>query len=297
MDEVLNEVPKLPLDELLHRYSVLLLDAYGVLVTSTGPVPGAAALIDRLHREGREYSILTNDASRLPESCSRRYRELGVDVAPERVITSGSLLEGHFREHGLRGKRCAFLGTEDTGAYIEQAGGRRVGPDEDFEVLVLGDERVLEDGPPFLATVDHLLTGLLRRLDRSEPVHLVIPNPDLVYPKGNGAFGFAVGSVARMFEGVLAQRASGPEDPDRDGLRFTPLGKPHAPMFEQAVERHGGRKRIGEMVMVGDQLETDIRGARDFGIDTVLVDGGVAPAHSEAERFGEVRPTWRLQSL
>jgi ribonucleotide monophosphatase NagD (HAD superfamily) len=47
------------------------------------------------------------------------------------------------------------------------------------------------------------------------------------------------------------------------------------------------------MVMVGDQLETDIRGARDFGLDSVLVAGGVSAA-SAGDGLG---PTWRLRSL
>jgi HAD superfamily hydrolase (TIGR01450 family) len=281
------EVPFFSLDALLAYYSVFLLDAYGVLVTSTGALPGAVELIDRLNREGHDYSILTNDASRLPESCSERYRDLGLDVPAERVITSGSLLGAHFREHELEGKRCAFLGTEDTGRYVELAGGRPVAADEEFEVLVLGDEQVPENSPPFLATVDLLLSGLIRRLDRSEAVHLVQPNPDLLYPKGDGAFGFAVGGVARMFETVLAQRYFG------RGLRFIRLGKPHAPMFEEAVRRHGGPGNPGKMVMIGDQLDTDIRGARNFGIDSVLVESRAAPADPGGDRFRKVRPTWR----
>ncbi len=278
------DVPTITLDGLLDRYRVLLLDAYGVLVTSTGALPGAVELIGRLNREGREYSIVTNDASRLPETIARRFQGFGLEVAAERVITSGSLLEGHFRERGLRGLRCAFMGPEDTGTYIERAGGRPVAPDEDFEVLVLGDEQ----GPPLLQTMDLLLSGVIRRVDRAQPIHLVLPNPDRLYPKGNGAFGLGIGSVARMVEAALAHRY-----PGRDDLRFTRLGKPCAPMFDAAVARHGGRERMAEMVMVGDQLATDIRGARDFGLDSALVTGGVTAAVTDGSVTG-VRPTWKL---
>jgi len=276
------DVPTITLDALLVRYRVLLLDAYGVLVTSTGILPGAAELIDRLNREGREFSIVTNDASRLPETYARRFRGIGLEISAEQVITSGSLLERHFREQGLRGKCCAYMGPEDTGTYVERAGGRLVAPDEEFEVLVLGDEQ----GPPLLETMDLLVSGVFRRVDRGQPVHLVLPNPDRLYPKGGDAFGVGIGSVARMVEAALEQRY-----PEREDLRFTRLGKPCAPIFEAAVERHGGRRRMAEMVMVGDQLATDIRGARDFGLDSVLVTGGAAGSGGAA---GAVRPTWRL---
>jgi ribonucleotide monophosphatase NagD (HAD superfamily) len=98
-------------------------------------------------------------------------------------------------------------------------------------------------------------------------VHLVVPNPDLVYPAGIGAFGFAAGTLAAMFEGALALRY-----PDRPELRFVRLGKPHAPIYEEGLRRIGTRNAC----MIGDTLETDIRGANDAGIDAVLIGTGVS---------------------
>ena len=40
-------------DELVARYDVFLLDAYGVLVTTRGALDGAAAFLDRLTRDRR----------------------------------------------------------------------------------------------------------------------------------------------------------------------------------------------------------------------------------------------------
>ena len=45
-------------------------------------------------------------------------------------------------------------------------------------------------------------------------------------------------------------------------------------IFEAAARLTGTR----DMVMLGDTLETDIRGANAFGIDSALVAGGVTPA-------------------
>ena len=47
--------------------------------------------------------------------------------------------------------------------------------------------------------------SLLARLDRGDPVHLAVPNPDLIYPAGIGAFGFAAGTLAAMFEGAATR--------------------------------------------------------------------------------------------
>jgi ribonucleotide monophosphatase NagD (HAD superfamily) len=62
--------------------------------------------------------------------------------------------------------------------------------------------------------------------------------------------------------------------PHRTDLRFTRLGKPYAAMFTEALRRSGTRN----MVMIGDQLETDIRGARAFGHEAVWVSTGVTAA-------------------
>ena len=277
------DIPDVTIDQLIVRYDVLLLDAYGVLVSSGGALPGAAALTERLNRTGQRYFVVTNDASKLPATGARRYRTYGLDLSPERIITSGSLLLPYFAAHGLAGSRCVVLGPPDSVRYVEQAGGRVVAPSAGFDVLVIGDE----SGYPFLETVDEVLTLLFRAIDRGAAVRLVLPNPDLIYPAGHGGFGFASGTVAAMFEAALQARY-----PDRLDLRFARLGKPHAAIFEETVRRSGTRN----MVMIGDQLETDIRGARAFGLDAALVTTGVTQSRLDGIPDA-IRPTYRLRSL
>ena len=48
--------------------------------------------------------------------------------------------------------------------------------------------------------------------------------------------------------------------------------------------------------MIGDQLETDIRGARDFGIDSVLIGTGVTKI-SDSTFNGEIVPTYILENF
>ena len=251
------------IDELVERYSALLFDAYGVLSYSVGALPGAVELIDRLNRMGKPYYVLTNDASALPQSRAERYRAVGLNVDAERIITSGSLLTGYFAEHGLRGARCAVLGTEDSAEYVRLAGGEVVPAADDFDALVVGDQ----SGFPFVNGVDAVLTALFRMFDRGDAPRLILPNPDLVYPNDHG-FGLASGSVALIIEAALAQRY-----PERD-TEFDRLGKPNGAIFAEALRRTGTR----DMVMLGDTLDTDIRGANEFGIASALVAGGVTPA-------------------
>jgi ribonucleotide monophosphatase NagD (HAD superfamily) len=166
----MESIPDITLAALIDQYEVLLFDAYGVLVHANGALPGAAELIAQLHRLGKAYYILTNDASQLPTTAARRYRGYGLALDPERIISSGELLKPYFALHQLTGMRCAVLGPMDSARYVEQAGGQVVPPAETFDVLVIGDE----SGFPFLETVDTTLSTLCRTLDRQHPVHLVL---------------------------------------------------------------------------------------------------------------------------
>lgn len=220
-------IPFITTRELIARYDVLLLDAYGVLVDEADALPGAVELIRRLNDLQKPYS------------------------------------------HSLE--------------YVRLAGGRVVSPSDGFEVLVIADE----SGFPFLDTANAALTFICHAVDRDQPVHLVLTNPDLTYPSSDQRLGFAAGSVAAMFETALRSRY-----PQRNELRFTRLGKPDATLFAEAVRRSGTRN----VVMVGDSLETDIQGARAFGLDGawLTTDARAATLTTIPE---PLRPTYQMRSL
>ena len=279
-----EKIPEIAVAELIDRYAVFLLDAYGVIMRGSAALPGAPEFIAELDRRGKRYYVMTNDASALPSTRAKRLQGFGLPVGPDRIITSGALLRGHFEANNLSGSRCVVLGPEDSSRYVELAGGRVVPPTDDFDAIVIGDQ----SGFPFLETVNTVMSALFLKLDRREKVHLILPNPDLIYPKGDQGYGVASGSVALVLEAALELRY--PDGPD---LRFVRLGKPHRAIFAEALRRSGTM----DMVMMGDQLETDIRGANDFGIDSVLVDTGISNSATEASGRLGPRPTYRMRSL
>ncbi len=277
------DLPEITVEELIASYPVLLLDAYGVLVNSSGALPGAAGLIDELNQIRKPYYLLTNDASKLPQTAASRFQNYGLAINPDRIITSGRLLKNYFNKHGLQDLRCAVLGTPDSQQYVADAGGKVVAPESGFDAVVIGDE----EGYPFVETMDTVITELFHKVERREVFHLVLPNPDLIYPKVNQGVGMTCGSIALIIEAALQLRY-----PGRADLRFDRLGKPHAEIFQQALRLSG----TADMVMVGDQLETDIRGANAFGLDSVLVGTGIADPKSAVFPVG-LRPTYIMHSI
>lgn len=268
------------------RYDVLLIDAYGVLVDASSATPGAAAWIAELNSFRKNYFIVTNDASRLPETCAARFKSLGFDIPREQIVTSGLVLEKYFAEQGLRGAGCVVLGTEDSIEYVRRAGGEIIpllaGDHQTVRAVVVADE----SGFPAFDGLDAVLTLIDKKLERGEPLSLVTPNPDLIYPKSGGGWGLAAGSLARMLEVALSARGH--------QIHFERLGKPHRFIFEEALRR--ARCPKDQAVMIGDQLETDIRGANAAGIAGALVMSGVAK-HPAGELPPELRPRYLLTDL
>ncbi len=279
--------PTISIAEICEIYEVILLDAYGVLVHAHGAYPGAATLIDRFNNTDKPYYILTNDAASLPENAAHKYQRKGLNISPDRVITSGMLLNEYFREHQLAQAPCMVLGPRDSIRYVELAGGRIISPEQDLDeylaVLVIGDET----GFPFVETVDHVLNHLFHAFDDGESVHLVLPNPDLIYPRDERHFGIAAGSLAAIYEAILQRRY-----PHRSDMHFVSLGKPRTGLFAEAARR-GGTKN---MIMIGDQLETDIAGANGFGVDSVLLTTGVTSMKWSSIPH-HCRPTYLMKSL
>jgi ribonucleotide monophosphatase NagD (HAD superfamily) len=265
---------------LLSRYDGVLLDAYGVLVDERGLLPGAAELLAELDRRATPYAIVTNDASRLPATYAARFAAQGVAIDPERVVTSGSLLPGYFHDRGLTGARTAVLGTADSVTYVRQGGGVPIAiePGMAIDALAVCDD----SGTPFMPGIELAFSAVVRAVDAGRRPALVLPNPDLVYPRGNAEYGFTAGAMALLIETALARRF-----PAGD-LRFDHLGKPAPHLFAEARRRLGGKR----VIMIGDQLETDIAGAQAAGIDAALLAGV-----SRWDPSSAVAPTYLLATI
>ncbi len=269
---------------LVDLYDFFLLDAYGVLVHATDAITGAGYFLDAIGIAKKEFMVVTNDASRLPENSAKRFADFGLKIKAEQILTSGSLLAPFFATRGLAGSRCMVLGPEDSFEYVRLAGGEPISPslDASFDVLVICDDA----GYPFLETMDMILSNLFRHYDLGKSPVLILPNPDVIYPKGGGAYGYTSGGAALLIETAVAQRYP------QERAGFVRLGKPFGPMFREVKRLAPGKN----MIMVGDQIETDIIGARSAGIDAALVDTGIAKWESTMVEESRA-PTYRLTGL
>ena len=273
---------------LLDRYAGILLDVYGVLLDGSGPLPGARELVGELNRRGTPYAIVTNDASRSIATYVQRFARFGLAIAGERIVTSGSLLVGYFAANSLAGARTCVLGTDDSADWVRTAGGAIVPlePGLELDVLAVCDDAGFE----FLPGLEWAFSAVVRAIEAGRRPTLVLPTPDLVYPKSTGELGFTAGAMALVIEAALARRFPAQR------FAFDRLGKPEPHLFREAAQRLG--LPPAQLVMIGDQLETDIAGARAAGCDAALL-AGISRWRQEhsTQAPAAVAPTWLLDKL
>lgn len=271
---------------LLENYKIIFFDAYGVIKTYKGLIPGIEKTFDWLNEQQKAYYVITNDASRSPELLAASYHDQGLyTITADKIISSGMLAK-EFLELKVKKGLVAYLGTEDSAHYIEHPGLDTLPLQEmnedninDITALVLLDDEGFEwmDGL-------NKAVNLLRR--RTIPA--IIANPDGAYPMSKRDVGIAIGGLAWMVEKIT-------------GKKFIRFGKPDSQIlmfaWEHIIKQHPNITKK-DILMVGDTLHTDILGGNKFGLDTVLVlTGNLLPQDYETRISSSgISPTYICES-
>lgn len=272
--------------ETAKRYSVIFLDAYGVLKSSSGLIEGALEAVKSLIADGKEVFVVTNDSSRSPESMAERYNaQAGCELLPaERYISSG-LLASEYLENQIPYGKVAYLGKPESAHYVEIAGKIPVPiadctPKDNIVAIVLLDD----EGFDWFRDVNATL-NLIRKV--SCPV--IVANADITYPMRGNDIAIAVGSLG----GLLSQIT------EKTFVRF---GKPDSMMFAYALAR--AKKELPhvtkrDVLFVGDTLRTDIIGSNTYGFDSTLVlSGNTLPERADLMiQASGIIPTYISESI
>lgn len=269
---------------ILRRYDVVLCDIDGVLHQGFDVVPGVPELWREIERDGPLLFAFTNNGSFLPDAIAARLGEIGLPLAPDRVVAAGEVLVDAFLAHGLRGKPILNIGNEPAAEYIRRAGGVPLPAVEarrcfrEAAAIVVGSTVQLDK-----AVVEAACNAL-----RHARMPVLCTNPDVFAPGRNGELILVAGAMANLLEREMQ-------------VPVERLGKPFRPIFDLALRRVAAQATGSPRVLVvDDNLESGIRGGRDLGLDTLLVLGGTHRTRREAETVMDatgIRPTWMAESL
>ena len=267
-------------EEIIDLYDVVLLDSYGVLVNAENAIAGAEMFLQRLRVNSKKFFVLTNGSSQSVVKTVASLKNKGVYVDLDQVITSGSLVQEWIVREGLDGSKVYILGPESSRFVLDGTSCSVCAQDDyNFDLLIVTNQ----SGYSFLEGLENVSSALIRQIDSGNRCRMLLPNPDLIYPTKNG-IGFTSGMAAQCIESALSLRFG-------DLVYFERLGKPYSPIFDKAKKLAGNQK----MVMIGDQLVTDIKGANNAGIDSVLIGTGITSL--EQAQKSPIKPTYVLQSF
>ncbi len=269
------------------NYDGILLDIDGTLLSGgRRALPGALELVASLRETGFPFGILTNDGNHSREEKSSFLNAAGFQFEPEDIISCALVLKPLAAELSLQGCRVFVMG--ELGApvsYAELAGMVPVYDPEQIEscrAVIVGEGHY-----DWCVVIEAVVNFLMRHPE----LPLIAPNPDTHWPNGHGGIGIGAGATSRFIAEFLADLGF--------RIRRMTLGKPERAIFDYALEkmfpgRIPDRRRI---LMVGDFLKSDIRGANRSGLTSALVLTGVTNEELLAEASGEDLPQFVFHSL
>jgi len=243
---------------IIDKYKVVFFDAFGVLKNYEGILPGIEKTFNYLESQGKDYYIVTNDASRGPVQLAESYHRGGLDIISADKIVSSGMLTKEYLDLKVKDGIVAYLGTPNSAHYIERSGLQTLPISEvnssnldKVNALIFLDDEGFDWARDLNKTVN---------LIRKRTIPVIVANTDRAYPLTVSDVSIAIGGIAAMVESVV-------------GKQFIRFGKPDSQMFMFAYDLIRAQMPIkkSEIVMVGDTLNTDILGGNKFGLDTVLV--------------------------
>ena len=255
----------------LSGVGLVLADLDGVLYQGQRPLDHAVASLVKA-RKTAQLGFITNNASRTPDSVAHQITSLGIPATAGDVVTSPQAAARVLSRLLTPGALVLVVGGEGLTSEVERAGFRvtRVA-DDSPDAVVQGFSP--EVGWSDLAQASF---ALQRRLD----IPWVATNTDWSIPVEGGV---APGNGALVSAVHLAV-----------GRLATFAGKPEKEIFDVALERFGA---LGDALMIGDRLDTDILGANRAGIRSALVLTGIDTAKTLVACDESQRPTYVLEDL
>ncbi|MFD7551817.1 HAD hydrolase-like protein [Streptomyces sp. NPDC059578] len=234
-----------PLSE---AYDTALLDLDGVVYAGGSAIAHAVDALDVARTGGMRLAYVTNNALRTPDAVAVHLTELGIPTTAADVITSAQAVARLIADEVPAGARVLVIGGEGLRVALRERGLTPVDSADDDPVAVAQGY-----GGPDLPWS--------RFAEASYAVARGVPwyasNTDLTIPSGRG---IAPGNGAAV---EVVRIATGAEP--------KVAGKPLPPMHRETVLRTGARRPL----VVGDRLDTDIEGAFNGDVDSLLVLTGV----------------------
>lgn len=229
----------------MKQYKGYLIDLDGTMYRGTEEIAEAAGFIERLRAKGIPYLFVTNNSSRTPQQVAEKLRQFRIHADETQVFTT-SMATANFIAEKKAEATVFVIGEEGLITALNEKGLKLVEETPDY--VVMGIDRAID--------YEKLTKACLAVRNGAT---FISTNGDIALPTerglqpGNGAI-TAVVAVSTKVEPIF-------------------IGKPESVIVEQALKVLGVPK--DEVIMVGDNYDTDILAGMNANMDTLLVHTGV----------------------
>tara|TARA_B100001559_G_scaffold43311_1_gene32052 strand:+ start:129 stop:947 length:819 start_codon:yes stop_codon:yes gene_type:complete len=233
------------LKSIADNYDLFYIDLWGVVHNGIKLNEQAIIVLRELLKKNKSLVLLTN-APRPNETVRNFLQKMGMDQdLRDHVFTSGEAALNYLKRYFLTKK---FY---------------HIGPPKDFDLFNSFKKNKcgnIKDSEYLLCTglfekQDKDLTYYKYLFDTHTNKKMICTNPDLIVDRGN-IRELCAGSVAMVFEKM--------------GGQVVYFGKPHPEVYNQSIENNN--KKI---LAIGDNFNTDIRGANLLNYDSLLISNGI----------------------
>ena len=233
------------LKSIVQNYDLFFIDIWGVVHNGISFFEEAIKALSELEKLNKEYILLTN-APRPNISVKNFLIKMGIsENISDKVYTSGQASLDYLIKNF---KKKKFF---------------HLGPPRDFDLFVSFKENKINE----INKCEYIIcTGLFDEYDqdlnyykkilyREKNKKMICTNPDLVVDRGETRE-YCAGSIAKIFEEL--------------GGKVEYFGKPYPNVYSQSIKV--GDKKV---LCVGDNLNTDIKGANIQNFSSLLISKGI----------------------
>ena len=250
------------LSSIVDNYNLFYIDLWGVVHNGVNLYQGAIDTLKEISKKKKDYVLLTN-APRPNSTVKNFLKKMGMDKEiSDNVFTSGEAALNYLNKNYF-----------DEKFY-------HVGPPRDFDLFKSFEKMKLnniENSEYIICTGlfdehDNDLNYYKKLFEKSLKKKMICTNPDLIVDRGDTRE-LCAGSVAMVFEKM--------------GGEVIYFGKPYPEVYNQSINNKN--KKI---LSIGDNLNTDIKGANLLNYDSLIISNGIHKNEIEEKGIDEISKSY-----
>lgn len=251
------------------KYKGYFIDLDGTVYAGKKRIPAAKRFIENLQAQSIPFLFVTNNSTKLPRDVvADLAQNHDIHVTEDNVYTSGMATADYIAEDAGDPSKISVYIVGEMGLYqaILAKGFHLDNVDPNYVVVGLDSD----------LTYEKLTEAVLAVRNGSV---FIGTNPDTNIPKERGMLPGA-GTVVNFVEHASQQEP-------------IMIGKPNAMILNSALKKIGLQRE--DVIMVGDNYNTDIKAGINANVDTLLVYSGLSTRDEVAKEA--IQPTHEIESL